>query len=69
MLYLQAVSQSLQQLDTDYVDLMLLHSPGSDPAKRMQAWQALEKAHKEASQGNPVYIHMCVEYTCIILPV
>jgi predicted oxidoreductase len=45
---LSACRQSLRELDTPYVDLLLLHAPGG-AAKRPETWRALEEAVKEAS--------------------
>ena len=42
----QAIKKSLKALDTQYLDLMLLHHPG-DRQGRKEAWQALEDAHKQ----------------------
>ena len=45
---LPACRQSLRELNTPYVDLLLLHAPGG-AAKRPETWRALEEAVKEAS--------------------
>ena len=39
-----AVDEMLERLDTDYVDLLLLHQPAGD---YIAGWKALEKAYKE----------------------
>ncbi|MBR1769714.1 MAG: aldo/keto reductase [Bacteroidales bacterium] len=39
-----SIDESLRQLDTDYIDLMLLHQPFGD---RYGAYRALEEAYKE----------------------
>lgn len=41
-----AINKSLKSLDTDYIDLMLMHHPGSRQG-RNETWQALEAAHKK----------------------
>ena len=41
-----AINKSLKSLDTDYIDLMLMHHPGSQQGRR-ETWQALEAAHKK----------------------
>ena len=47
-----AIGRSLRNLGTDYLDLMLVHSPGNaggTPAEtrrlRRESWRALERAH------------------------
>ena len=42
-----AIERSLEQLDTPYVDLLLLHGPGASAAVRLTAWRALERAYAE----------------------
>lgn len=44
-------AESLQKLDTDYVDLLLLHFPV--PVLRKKAWQALEEIY-EAGQAKSI---------------
>lgn len=41
-----AINKSLKSLDTDYIDLMLMHHPGSRQGRK-ETWQALEAAHKK----------------------
>lgn len=43
---LAAVQLSVKRLGFDYVDLMLLHAPGSSDG-RAEAWRALEQAYKQ----------------------
>lgn len=52
---LRSIQESLAQLDTPYVDLMLLHSPG-DPLVRADTWQALEAAMNQVSSSTWVQI-------------
>lgn len=44
---LAAVTDSVSRTGLPYIDLMLLHSPGSDPLARVEAWQALEEAVRQ----------------------
>lgn len=37
----ESVEESLRRLDTEYVDLLLLHWPGTDAPARLRAWDAL----------------------------
>lgn len=41
-----AVQDRLGLLDIDYIDLLLLHTPGN-PALRAETWQALEEAQRQ----------------------
>lgn len=36
------VARQLQDLQVEYIDLYMLHSPMSDRAKQMDTWKALE---------------------------
>lgn len=40
-------ASSLQNLQTDYVDCLILHSPLSIHVQTMQAWQAMESIHQD----------------------
>lgn len=40
------IQDRLGLLDIDYIDLLLLHSPGN-PRLRAETWQALEEAQKQ----------------------
>ena len=44
----EAALESLQLMQFEYIDLMLLHSPG-DPGLRPETWKALEDLHQEVS--------------------
>lgn len=39
----QAIENSLRRLDMDYVDMYLIHWPGTDSWLRMQVWEAIIK--------------------------
>jgi diketogulonate reductase-like aldo/keto reductase len=43
----QSFTTSLHNLQTDYVDCLILHSPLADHSLTMQAWQAMESLHQE----------------------
>lgn len=43
-----AINKSLRSLDMQYIDLMLMHHPGSQQ-DRKETWQALENAHKKVT--------------------
>lgn len=45
-----AINRSLKSLDVQYVDLMLMHHPGSRQGRK-ETWQALEDAHKKVILG------------------
>lgn len=45
-----AINRSLKSLDMQYIDLMLMHHPGSRQGRK-ETWQALEDAHKKVILG------------------
>jgi diketogulonate reductase-like aldo/keto reductase len=66
------VLDSLAKLQTDYLDLLLIHWPGASKLKqndqknvqlRTESWQELEKLHgkngkkQDLSQGNHPYLN------------
>ncbi len=51
---LAAVTDSVSRMGLPYIDLMLLHSPGSDPLGRAEAWQALEEAVRQVGEHPTV---------------
>ncbi len=48
--------QSLAELGTPYVDMVLLHAPG-DAGSRADTWRALEDAVKQAS-GHRIAVRL-----------
>lgn len=44
---LKSVEETLAELQTDYLDLLLLHWPRSDPEKRLETYRAMEKLYDE----------------------
>ena len=42
-----SVRESLRKLNTEYIDLMLIHSPLSEPESRKETWRALIDLQKE----------------------
>lgn len=48
----QALDQDLKLLQLDYVDLMLIHWPGSDPVTRRGQWETLEKWAQGTGEGK-----------------
>jgi diketogulonate reductase-like aldo/keto reductase len=43
----QSVQTSLSNLNTDYLDALLLHSPLPTHAQTLEAWEALEELHQQ----------------------
>lgn len=43
----EAFNQSLRRLGLEYIDIYLIHWPGSNPAKRLASWQALGELYKQ----------------------
>ena len=41
-----AIQDRLAELDIDYIDLLLLHTPGN-PNLRSETWKVLEDAHSQ----------------------
>ena len=44
---LKAFQQSLKDLQTDYIDQLLIHWPGQDPKRTLETWKAFEKIYDE----------------------
>ena len=57
----QAFTSSLQNLQTDYVDCLILHSPLSSHAQTLQAWQAMEAIH-DVGGARQLGISNCYDF-------
>lgn len=57
----QSVAASLRNLQSDYIDCLLLHSPLPNHADMMQVWQAMEA---EVARGS---VHMLGVSNCYVL--
>ena len=44
---LDSFEQSLERLQTDYLDAFLVHWPGQDQARTLSTWQAMEKLYAD----------------------
>lgn len=44
---LASFSQSLERLQTDYLDLFLVHWPGQQKARLLETWRAMEKLYQD----------------------
>lgn len=71
---LAAFERSRAELDVDYVDLYLIHWPGSDDALRAETWRAMEKLYAEkkvraigVSNFEPHHLDSILS-TCTISP-
>jgi 2,5-diketo-D-gluconate reductase A len=64
-----ALEQSLEQLRLDYVDLMLLHWPGSGATSRQEQWLALEAWAKQGKARAIGISHYCRHHLDSILSV
>ena len=64
-----ALNECLSQLGVDYVDLMLVHWPGTDKQNRQTQWQALEKWAKQGHARAIGISHHCRSHVEEILEV
>jgi len=60
----QSFATSQQNLQTDYVDGLILHSPLSTHAKTLQAWRAMESVH-QAGGARQLGISNCYDLTVL----
>lgn len=60
----QSFATSQQNLQTDYVDGLILHSPFSTHAKTLQAWRAMESIH-QAGGARQLGISNCYDLTVL----
>lgn len=60
----QSFATSQQNLQTDYVDGLILHSPFSNHAKTLQAWRAMESV-QQAGGARQLGISNCYDLTVL----
>lgn len=60
----QSFATSQQNLQTDYVDGLILHSPLSNHAKTLQAWRAMESV-QQAGGARQLGISNCYDLTVL----
>lgn len=63
---LKSIDESLDKLQTDYIDLMLLHRPYFD---YINSWRALEKALEEGKVKSIGISNFTIKQTCEILEI
>lgn len=63
---LKSIDESLKKLQTDYVDLMLLHRPYFD---YINSWRALERALEEGKVKSIGISNFTIKQTCEILDI
>jgi diketogulonate reductase-like aldo/keto reductase len=61
----QSFANSLQNLQTDYLDCLILHSPLASHAQTMQAWQAME-AIQQAGGARQLGISNCYDFDVML---
>ncbi|UTH13260.1 aldo/keto reductase [Macrococcus equipercicus] len=59
---IQAYEASLERLGLDYLDLYLIHWPGTDTAKFIDTWKALEQLYNEGKVRNIGVSNFSVEH-------
>ena len=61
----ESFASSLQNLQTDYIDCLILHSPLASHAQTMQAWQAME-AIQQAGGARQLGISNCYDFDVML---
>lgn len=54
-----AIQDRLAELDMDYIDLLLLHTPGN-PNLRNETWRALEDAQSQVKSIKDILEEVCM---------
>jgi len=60
----QSFATSLRNLQTDYVDCLILHSPLANHELTLQAWRAMESIHK-AGRARLLGISNCYDFSAM----
>lgn len=62
----QSIQSSLKNLEVDYIDALLLHSPLPRHEQTMEAWQMMEKMHQQGVV-HKLGVSNCYELDCFEL--